>query len=57
MLDCGDAALLWVDVLPTTGVVPILGRVDRQLVSKAIVVRIRRVGVRLNYGSAGRDQV
>ena len=66
MLDCSYSALLSSDVVPLRArFIFVLGRVERQLVSSAMVIRmrglaggVRSIGLaRLNYGCARRDQI
>ena len=66
MLDCGYSALLSADIVPLSArLIFVLGRVERQLVPSAMVIRmrglaggVRSIGLaRLNYGCARRDQI
>ena len=57
VLDCRHTVLLRIDMLPATGIISILGRVDGELVPKTIVGNICCIRIRLDNGSAWRDQI
>ena len=66
MLDCGNSALLSANIVPLGArLIFVLGRVERKLISSAMIISmrcliggVRSIGLaRLNYGCTRRDQI